>query len=372
MGSIMKEIVRTGINIKNIALYAVLLISMILISCSGDPGTDVPYGNVNDLPQDNSANPFVEPADEAITDLSLLASVDYDRDTGIVSIYFKVLDQNDNIVDKAFNTDNFQVYTSNSLVHSDERTVTHDVTSAAKLTGLILDSSGSMSTGTRQEDAIEAAIAYVDQMAGSDQTAYIYFNTHAAIRTPLTDASAEGKLELTNDISDMELTGLTNIGGGIIKCVSAVGARPGKTAGILVTDGQDTEGFINAGIKAAQSINMPIYTIAIGEEGADPGKINGFPDDARIDMQKIADDTGGTFEEIIVGVGLTELSTHFGTTLPGLIVAQTPVESSAITFANQFSVNSLISVEVTLSYQNAWGWHRASFVSSYLVQPATP
>jgi hypothetical protein len=343
------------IHIKYLLLF---ILTLALFSCLGDPDGDSPIGAVPDKPADTTLNPFTDPAETAITDINLAASVEYDSATGLVTCYIKAYDQNNNQI-TTFNEDNFEIITNNTIIPNTDRTFTSS-SSTTKLVGLILDSSGSMSAGTRQADTIQAATLFVNNMAGADETAYIDFDSSATLKVPLTT----DKAALTAAIALLDANGGTNIGGGLIEASNAVGARPGKTAGILLTDGEDNGGVIQQGINKAKAIGLKVYTIFLGDD---------ITATARADLQQIATDTTGDpsnfFEVPSTAVPPNDLNTIFSTTIPSLIDAQPAGSAITITFTNQFPANNFVQVLISARYLNSWGWHTTDFGAQYFVTP---
>ncbi len=182
-------------------------------------------------------------------------------------------------------------------------------------------------------------------------TAIIDFDSTATVTQQLTTSQTD----LDTAIDALIADGGTNLGGGISKCVEAVGTRPGKTACILLTDGEDNGGVIDAGIESAQFLRIPVYTIFMGDD---------ITDTARTDMQRIADDTDGTFFEV---AGLSELTTVFSTTIPAALAARSPGTSYLITFDNLYPDANYISILLTVGYENAWGLLNDDFTDQYFV-----
>lgn len=325
------------------------LLVFTLISCD-NAHEDKPYGSTVDKNDNSGANPYSDLDESEIVSLNLSVSLSYSSSDNMVTAYINAYDQNGDFVDVMY-PDNFSVKMNSIIISSAFRTL--DIqTSNINLVGLILDSSGSMA-GQRLADCKSAAKLFVDTMSGSDQTAVIDFDSDARITHQL----SSDKVSLKAAIDDLEAAGGTNIGGGIIQCVDAVGTRPGKTAGILLTDGADGGGLIDDGIARAQAIDMPIYSIFMGSD---------IDDTIRADMTKIADETGGTFYEVTAA---SELQHVFSSVIPSELAARPARRSYVMTFENLFSPYSNVDVLFTLTYMNAWGLHTTDFLATYYIDP---
>lgn len=326
--------------------FSLALIFM-LISCS--EYKDTPFGNTTSAPG-RGDNPFSDPNETDIVSIDMTSSIDYNPTDNLVTCYINVFDQDGDFIDSMF-PDNFEIITNSIIITSDYRSLSI-AESSANLVGLILDSSGSM-YGDRMSAAKGAAKMFIDTMSGSDQTAIIDFDSSAR----LTQALTTDKQTLKDAIDSLEAEGSTNIGDGMIECANSVGSRPGKTAGILLTDGEDNGGVIDQGIQQAVTLRMPVYTIFMGED---------ITDTARTDMQRIADDTGGEYYEV---ASTSALQNVFSVTIPQALAARPARKSYVITFENQYPSYSYVGVLFTLKYFNAWGLHTTDFAAMYYVAP---
>jgi hypothetical protein len=318
-----------------------------LISCS--EYKDAPFGNTTNT-TGTGDNPFSDPDEVDIVSVDMTASIDYSSVDNLVTCYINVIDQSSNFIDSMF-PDNFEIITNSIIITSDYRTL-EIIESSTNMVGLILDSSGSM-YGDRMTAAKIAAKMFVDTMSGSDETAVIDFDDSAR----LTQALTTDKQTLKDAIDTLEAEGSTNIGDGIIECANSIGSRPGKTAGILLTDGEDNGGVIDQGIQQAVSLSMPVYSIFMGED---------ITATARSDMQRIADDTGGIYYEVLTAA---ELQNVFSSVIPQALAARPSRKSYVITFENQYPSYSYVGVLFTLKYFNAWGLHTTDFAAMYYVAP---
>ncbi len=324
-----------------------ILVSM-LASC-GEGTTSSPFGTVTTGTTTSSGSPFSNTSDKTINGINMSLSITYNKASDLVSCYVGIVDQDGNFINTML-SDNFQIIAGSVFVPSADRTIGF-VSSNANMVGLVLDSSGSMSAGTRLSDAQAASKLFIDTMSGDDMTAIIDFDSTATVTQQLTTS----KTDLKTAIDALVADGGTNLGGGISTCAGSLGARPGKTACILLTDGEDGSGLIDEGIAAANLLSIPVYTIFMGDD---------ITDTARADMEKIADETGGTFFEV---ADVSELTTVFSTTIPAALAARTAGTSYLITFDNIYPADNYISILATVSYENGLGVHYDDFTTQYYV-----
>ncbi len=337
--------------------FLIIIFAFLLLSCG--EYKDTPYGTVNDLPDVSNEAPYSDTTEREIVSMTVAAAVDYDPESNYVSLYLNVFDQDGNFID-TLNADNFGVILNNSVITDAYRSFELGE-SNTNMVGLILDSSGSMGAYgdnpgvNRMEDLQEAAKFFIDTMAREDMVAIIEFDDSATILQSITS----DKTALKTAIDSMVIDGSTNIGDGIIECVNAIGSRPGKTAGILITDGADNGGLIDDGIEMAKKIKIPIFTIFLGSD------IDAI---ARADLQRIADETGGKYYEV---VNTSELTSIFSVTIPQELAAKPARESYIMMFENIFPSYNYVNVLVTARYLNGWGMHTTEFAIEYFVDVLT-
>lgn len=240
----------------------------------------------------DTGGPWSAPTDSTITGLELRMSPEYlapneQFPNGALDLYFYILDQDGNRFD-LYNKYNFQIMIGGyrTVDISDEKidlSVVSGVTSHTVALGF--DNSTSMEavdsvTGlTSMQLAKNASELYIDSMSPSDKLAIVRFSTEAEVLQAVT----KNKTVLKNVIEGIEPDGATNIGDAIIKCVTVLGAYPGKTAAVIMTDGEDNQGFVADGIAEAVKVGMPVFTIGFGDYVND------------VELQRIADATGGRF-----------------------------------------------------------------------------
>jgi VWFA-related protein len=332
-------------------------------------------------------------ADNTTTRVTLTTSLDFDADANRVNIFalpkaFAGPDDIAGTVIQGLTRNSFSVILNakNAPKSFDASSLTVDTeTSNARLVGLVIDQSGSMTATvpgegqTRMEVAKAAAERFVALMTGTDQSALVAFSTDARLAQQLTaDQDA-----LNAAIAKLAPEGNTNIGDAITEGVRAVGTRPGKRAVILLTDGGDTVDPVTGGpgawnqnkdskryqaLKLAKENGLPVYTVGFGLDVEVP------TDDQRIaidDLNFFASETGGT--AFFVN-SAAELERAFAETIPGEIDAMEPLETYRISFANPVTPSSssakrtvVVPVRTGVGYVTANGLFNAKFSGSYLV-----
>lgn len=144
---------------------------------------------------------------------------------------------------------------------------------------LVLDRSGSMA-GSKLADAKAAAKDFVDQFNADDEGQIIAFNSSVGFKERWTKQVGE----LKSAIDDLSASGGTKLWGATQTGVGEAEPRVGRSAVVVLTDGKDrTLATVDDAIGAAQSANVPVYTIGLGSD------VNGT------DLQRLADETGGVY-----------------------------------------------------------------------------
>jgi Ca-activated chloride channel family protein len=181
---------------------------------------------------------------------------------------------------------------------------------------LVLDTSGSMATEDVQPNrfflARAAMLSLVSRLAG-DRFALVAFSGEAYPLVPLTlDADAIGLFLDTVEPGIVPAPG-TSLGVGLVKGLDLF-VDPGRSnkAMVLVSDGEDLEGDIQAAVDKAKAAGVVIHTVGVGTPNGAPvpdfdkdGKPNGFKkeDDGSVHvsrlnaqtLQAIARATGGVY-----------------------------------------------------------------------------
>lgn len=331
---------------------ALALFAATLVGCgseTSDYSSEPGGGGVVIVPDTNGA--LSAPTDTTIESLVLRLSPEYDPVTNSIDLYFYVLDQDGNRFD-FYNKYNFQVTFSGIRtvdMSSDDVTLTNFSGFTAHTVALALDNSGSMEStdgvtgATLMELAKDAADLYIDKMGPTDKAAIVKFSTDAVVLQAVT----RNKTILKDVISTLEPEGSTNIGDAIIKAVSVLGAYPGKTAAVVLTDGYDNGGIVEDGIREAQKVGMPVFTIGFGD----------FADG--VTLQRIADQTGGQY----FPASTTNLDFVFTDTLPAAIDLLPPRTATRLRMPYVFTppppfTEEQIGLSVILTFKNAVKTHR--------------
>jgi Ca-activated chloride channel homolog len=211
---------------------------------------------------------------------------------------------------------------------------------------LVLDTSGSMATGdvapSRFFLARQALLQLIARLAG-DRFALVAFEGEAYPLVPLTlDADALGLFLETVEPGIVPAPG-SSLGTGLAKGLdSFVDKDRRNKAMVLVSDGEDLGGDVEAAVARAKELGVVVYTVGVGTEAGQPvpeidpdGRTTGYKRDesgnavvSRLDMstlETIARGTGGQAFRI----------TPADTSLSGLASALEGMEQKAL--AREFS-----------------------------------
>ncbi len=249
-----------------------------------------------------------------------------------------------------------------------------------KVIGLIIDTSGSMEspaggtpTPTRLDVAKEAAKNFVDLMdsLGGDRTALITFNTNAQIVVPLTDDVDE----LKQAIDGLETTGSTNFGAAMSTAADALGVTPGKRAVLFLTDGNDESDPIDGGpdvwfgndnstrfqgLERVIDSELVVYTVGLGD---------GLGVDGIADLNRIADETGGSF---FAAPTAADLDDAFTTTIPNEVESQPGLTAPFVAFPNPVDAvpgqRLSVPVFIELTFENGIAEHRDGSFVNYTIR----
>jgi Ca-activated chloride channel family protein len=195
---------------------------------------------------------------------------------------------------------------------------------------LVLDTSGSMATAdvapSRFFLARQALLQLVSRLEG-DRFALVAFEGEAYPLVPLTlDADAVGLFLDTAEPGIVPAPG-TSVGVGLAKGLSAfVDEERRNKVMVLVSDGEDLEGDVDAAVRAAKEKGVVVQAVGVGTEAGQPvpetdadGKVTGYKRDesgnpvvSRLQMQTleaIARGTGGqTFRITPTDTSLSRLA----------------------------------------------------------------
>jgi Ca-activated chloride channel family protein len=179
---------------------------------------------------------------------------------------------------------------------------------------LVLDTSGSMATAdvapSRFFLARQALLQLVSRLEG-DRFALVAFEGEAYPLVPLTlDADAVGLFLDTVEPGIVPAPG-TSVGTGLAKGLAAfVDEERRNKVMVLVSDGEDLEGDVEAAVRAAKEKGVVVHAVGVGTEAGQPvpeldadGRVTGYKRDAsgnpvvsRLQMatlEEIARGTGG-------------------------------------------------------------------------------
>lgn len=164
-----------------------------------------------------------------------------------------------------------------TLIQPDSDTTTEVATS------IIIDRSGSMTTGDRMENAREGAIDFVENFESGDQGQVIAFDSATSI--DILEPWTQDTDALIDTIEGISPGGATALYDAVIKGVDEATGRLGRSAAVVLADGQDNDSTndIDDAISHAQNENVPVFTIGLGN-AIDPQA-----------LQDIATETGGEF-----------------------------------------------------------------------------
>ncbi|MBU0465979.1 MAG: VWA domain-containing protein, partial [Proteobacteria bacterium] len=251
-----------------------------------------------------------------------------------INAYVSVTDANGQSV-SGLTKSGFKVFEDSAYVSN--FTVTPLVSSNQALSlGLMIDQSGSM--GSNMSTAVDAVKDFINLSTGvQDQFGLVSIGSYgsAAVNQVLTLQNfTTDKTALINGVDGLTASGMTPLYDGIAKALEMTVQQPGVKAVIAFTDGDDTYSkvyTVDSVIAYAQSLGIPVYTIAIGYIGSTSETI----------LTKIANMTGGTYTE---ATSATDLSTIYAQLLSAInqqyLVSFQSLDPS-------LSVNSLPAVQST-------------------------
>lgn len=246
------------------ALPATALALVFAVAGCGVEVTDDDNGNsAADTPTWQEGG--VNYAETAIQSLSLIVSPEFSSPT-LVDIYARVEDQNGLFVSvPRLNQYNFTIAqgTRNNYVDMNRVPYPELIQNLEnRMYVLAIDSSGSM-FGSYMDATKVAAKGFAGAAAGTAGTscAVVDFDDDARLVQKLTsDVTA-----LNTAIDGLEASGLTAIGNALIMSATQIGARPGRGAIVLMTDGANTSGATPTEAMAAiKKFGLPVYVIGIG------------------------------------------------------------------------------------------------------------
>ena len=156
----------------------------------------------------------------------------------------------------------------------------YDVEGFGLSVSLAMDYSGSMGDGIYVSE--DAAKVFVRQMTQNDRAAIVKFTGKVQVFQEFTSDTTLLMEAITEPTEDREYTSLFDA---IYKAISLTMTQMGRRAVVAYTDGKDNNSSqrIEDVIALAQSNNIPVFTIGLGDE------INA------VNLRRIADETGGVY-----------------------------------------------------------------------------
>jgi len=152
---------------------------------------------------------------------------------------------------------------------------------------LVIDSSGSMSSNDPTDLRKAAAKYFVDFLSIGDWVAVVDFDEDVAVWKHLTNITNQAvKNEIKNAIDNIDSSGMTNIGGGLLYGYNELNSTQtgNRKAAILLTDGYHNTGtHPNQVVPKYKAKGWPIYTIALTGDA-----------DENL-LKQIASETGGKY-----------------------------------------------------------------------------
>jgi len=191
---------------------------------------------------------------------------------------------------------------------------------------VVLDTSPSMRATdvapTRLQAAREAARAFVDQLPLRFNVGLVTFSGSASLMVPPT----LDRVVVAASVDQLEATGQgTAIGEAIVTALHAIATFDSRAAQdpppariVLLSDGGNTAGITpTAGAQEAAAAGVPVSTIAYGTPGGVVevrGRWIPVPADGPT-LQRVAEDTGGTFHEAASGEELRQVYDDIGSSV---------------------------------------------------------
>jgi VWFA-related protein len=163
---------------------------------------------------------------------------------------------------------------------------------------MLIDRSGSMGDDTKMEDAIAAALTFLDRLQdGRDRLGVIAFDDDTAVLGSLQAMDGSVRSSLRSRISDLDPRGGTAYYDAIYQAIGMLGSVSGRKVALALTDGidHDSSHSLSGVIQYAQDNNVVVYTIGLGS------------DVERHLLQQIASDTDGKYYEEPSGDELAQL-----------------------------------------------------------------
>ncbi|MFL7791504.1 MAG: VWA domain-containing protein [Anaerolineae bacterium] len=261
-----------------------------------------------------------------------------------VTLYLSVRDENDQMVtglaQSAFSiTEDGDARDSTAFIGSGDQPVT---------AVMLIDYSGSMEDGDKMPDAIDAALAFLDELEdGRDSLGVIAFDDAFTVLGDLQKMDEDVRADLHDQISALSPDGGTSYYDAIYKATSMLKGVSGRKVVLALTDGEDTSSSrtdLNEMIDYVQNSNVVIFTIGLGA------------DVRSATLKRVAQETGGQYYEEPSGSDLARLYTD---------IAQSLQEEYSLTYRSSTPQSDGTTRQVDVTVQTSAG--EAVAVGSYAV-----
>ncbi len=163
---------------------------------------------------------------------------------------------------------------------------------------MLIDHSGSMQDGAKMEDAISAALAFLDHLQdGRDRLAVVAFDDQTDVLGSLRPMDSAIRADLEGRINDLRADGGTAYYDAIYEAVDTLGGVPGRKVVLALTDGIDEHSnrTRSSVVDYALEHNVVLYTIGLGADV-----------EQRV-LEQMAAETGGQYYEEPSGSELADL-----------------------------------------------------------------
>lgn len=134
---------------------------------------------------------------------------------------------------------------------------------------LVIDTSGSMEDDNKLEQAIEAALAFIDNTGPTNRVGLATFDDVYRVLVPL-DVLETNRSEIIDEIEDLDAGGRTTLYNGIVETVELMQDLDDSNrirAVVLLSDGEDT---CDTGIGNCESLNDAVRVIEAAESDRNP------------------------------------------------------------------------------------------------------
>jgi hypothetical protein len=172
---------------------------------------------------------------------------------------------------------------------------------------MLIDHSGSMEDGDKMPDAIDAALAFLDELEdGRDSLGVIAFDDAFTVLGDLQVVDEGVRADLRTQVGALYPDGGTAYYDAIYKATSMLKGVPGRKVVLALTDGDDTSSSrtnLDKMIDYVQDSNVVVFTIGLGT------------DVQSATLARVAQETGGQYYEEPSGSDLARLYTDIAQSL---------------------------------------------------------